>query len=124
MAEGWGRHLWPRGFSFYSAGLSRHGLNPKAVRVMKEAGVDISGHRSKTLADLSDVHFDLVFTVCGHADETCPVFSGATRKIHRGFDDPPQLEKSARTEAEALAHYRRICLEIKDFILDLEIYLA
>ncbi len=123
MAEGWARQLHGAQHRFYSAGLEKRGLNPHAVKVMREAGVDISQHHSKTLDELSGTRFDVVFTVCGHADETCPVFPAAVKKIHVGFDDPPKLAKSARTEAEALGHYRRVRDEIRDFVRRLESYL-
>ncbi|MGD8641990.1 MAG: arsenate reductase ArsC [Gammaproteobacteria bacterium] len=104
----------------YSAGIEKHGLNPNAVKVMAEQGVDISGQYSKTLDDLKNVDFDIVITVCGHADETCPVFPGNVTKLHHGFDDPPKLAANAVTEEEALSHYRRVCLEIKSFVELLE----
>ena len=116
MAEGWARHLLGETIEPYSAGIETHGLNPRAVRVMTEAGVDISGHRSKTLADLRGVTFDLVVTVCGHAQEHCPIFPGNTKVIHAGFDDPPKLAASAKNEEEALCHYRRVRDEIRTFV--------
>lgn len=116
MAEGWARHLRGDVIEAYSAGIEMHGLNPNAVRVMKEAGVDISGHRSKNVRELADVPLDYVVTVCGHANETCPMFPGRTKVIHVGFDDPPRLAKTAKTEEEALSHYRRVRDEIKAFI--------
>lgn len=122
MAEGWGKHLLSSRFNVYSAGIEKHGLNPNAVKVMAEQGIDISGHYSKTLDDLKDVHFDVVITVCGHADETCPVFQGNTKKIHYGFDDPPKLAADAKTEEEALTHYRRVCREIRSFVENIESY--
>ena len=103
----------------YSAGIETHGLNPRAVRVMAEAGVDISGHRSKNIVDLNGVDVDVVITVCGHANEHCPVFPGTTKVIHVGFDDPPALAKNAKSEEEALTHYRRVRDEIRRFIEDL-----
>ncbi|MGD8559615.1 MAG: arsenate reductase ArsC [Gammaproteobacteria bacterium] len=120
MAEGWGKHLIADRFNIYSAGIEKHGLNPNAVKVMAEQGVDISGQYSKTLDDLKNVDFDIVITVCGHADETCPVFPGNVTKLHHGFDDPPKLAANAVTEEEALSHYRRVCLEIKSFVELLE----
>ncbi|WP_455376473.1 arsenate reductase ArsC [Kaarinaea lacus] len=124
MAEGWGKFLLSSRFNVYSAGIEKHGLNPNAVKVMKENGVDISSHYSKTLDDLKDVHFDVVVTVCGHADETCPVFPGNTRKIHYGFDDPPKLAANAKTEEEKLMPYRRVCGEIKNFIKHIDDYIG
>ena len=119
MAEGWCRHLKSEKFEPYSAGLEKHGLNPYAVKVMKEAGVDISLHYSKTTAELGEQEFDYVITVCGHADENCPFFPAKTKVIHKGFDDPPRLAAGAKSEEETLAHYRRVRDEIRDFILTL-----
>jgi arsenate reductase len=116
MAEGWTRHLKGDIIEPYSAGIETHGLNPFAVKVMAEAGVDISFHSSKNIAEVMDIPFDYVITVCGHADENCPVFPGSVKKMHRGFDDPPALAAEAKTEEEALAHYRRVRDEIKAFV--------
>lgn len=117
MAEGWARHLKGAVVDAYSAGIERHGLNPLAVRAMAEAGVDISGHFSKTVDAVSDVSFDFVVTVCGHAGETCPMWlRNKARVIHVGFDDPPRLAAGARTEEEAMAHYRRVRDEIRAFV--------
>ncbi|RME31441.1 MAG: arsenate reductase ArsC [Candidatus Zixiibacteriota bacterium] len=116
MAEGWTRHLKGDVIEPYSAGTETHGLNPLAVKVMAEAGVDISGHRSKSLAELSEVTFDYVVTVCSKADENCPVFPGPTKRIHVAFDDPPALARDAKTEEEALVHYRRVRDEIRAFV--------
>jgi arsenate reductase len=115
MAEGWARALKGDVIEAYSAGIEKHGLNPKAVQVMQEAGVDISGHHSKTLDEL-DVPFDVVVTVCGHAHETCPIFPGKAKVVHHGFDDPPRLAREAKDEEEALGHYRRVRDEIKAYI--------
>ena len=89
---------------------------------MHEAGVDISQHTSDNVNDL-DIEFDVVFTVCGHAHETCPLFLGAPHLVHVGFDDPPKLAKTAQSEEEALNHYRRVRDEIRDFITRIEEYL-
>jgi len=119
MAEGWARHLKGDVLEPYSAGIEVHGMNARAVRVMAEAGVDISHHRSKNVSELMDVPFDYVVTVCGHAHETCPMFPGKAKVVHVAFDDPPRLAKDAKTEEEALAHYRRVRDEIKAFVLTL-----
>ncbi|MBI5722865.1 MAG: arsenate reductase ArsC [Planctomycetes bacterium] len=119
MAEGWARHLKSGQIEAYSAGIEVHGLNPLAVRTMAEAGVDISGHRSKNVADVRHVPFDFVITVCDNASETCPIFPGKAKVVHVGFDDPPRLAKSAGSEEEALGHYRRVRDEIKAFVLSL-----
>jgi arsenate reductase len=116
MAEGWARHLKGDVIEPYSAGIETHGLNPNAVKVMAEAGVDISGHRSKNVSEMMSIPLDYVITVCGHANETCPMFPGRTKVVHVGFDDPPALAKDARTEEEALAHYRRVRDEIRAFV--------
>jgi len=116
MAEGWARALRSDDFEPYSAGIETHGLNPNAVRVMAEAGVDISSHRSRHVDELAEVRFDLVVTVCDHARESCPVFPSAVRMVHAGFDDPPRLARDAATEEEALGHYRRVRDEIRDFV--------
>jgi arsenate reductase len=94
-------------------------MNPRAIKVMAEAGVDIAGHRSKNVSELMDVPFDYVVTVCGNAHETCPMFPGKAKVVHVGFDDPPKLAKDAQSEEEALAPYRRVRDEIKAFILTL-----
>ena len=119
MAEGWARALKGDCIEAYSAGIATHGLNPNAVRVMAEAGVDISGHQSKLLDSLKDVAFDYVVTVCGHAHESCPVFPGKARVVHRGFDDPPKPAAEAASEEEALGHYRRVRDEIREYIMRL-----
>lgn len=116
MAEGWARHLKGDTVEPYSAGIEKHGLNPNAVRVMEEAGVDISRQKSKHVRELDGIEFDRVITVCGHADEHCPAFSGSTRVTHVGFDDPPKLAAQAGTDEEALDHYRRVRDEIKAFV--------
>ncbi len=116
MAEGWTRSLKGDMIEVYSAGVENHGLNPYAVRVMKEAGIDISGHRSKLVGDLLDIRFDYVITVCDNAAETCPIFPGKAKVIHRSFDDPPALAKTSESEEEALGHYRRVRDEIRDFV--------
>jgi len=117
MAEGWARALKGDLLNAYSAGIETHGLNPHAVTVMAEAGVDIRSQQSKTTAAVRHIPFDYVVTVCGHAHETCPAWLGAGAKVvHVGFDDPPALAKTARTEEEALSHYRRVRDQIAAFI--------
>lgn len=121
MAEGWARHLHGQALVAESAGIETHGLNPNAVAVMQESGVDISAHQSQTMADFQDAEgnparWDLVVTVCGHANETCPVLPGGTRKVHVGFDDPPRLAKDEPDPERALDHYRRVRDEIRAFV--------
>ena len=119
MAEGWARHLLEGQVEPYSAGIMANGLHPDAVRVMAEAGVDISGQTSDELGEYADTAFDYVVTVCGHAHEHCPVFPGKTRVVHVGFDDPPRLAEDALTEEERLAPFRRVRDEIRDFVAEL-----
>lgn len=116
MAEGWARHLWSEKFMSYSAGIETHGLNPNAVAVMAEAGVDISDHCSKHIDDLSGISFNYVVTVCGHANEHCPVFGGDTKTIHVGFEDPPKLAAKTKSKEEALNYYRKVRDEIRKFV--------
>jgi arsenate reductase len=116
MAEGWARHLKGNIIEPYSAGIVAHGLNPRAVRVMKEAGVDISKHTSDEVESMMGVPFDYVVTVCGHADKHCPIFPSKAKVIHIGFDDPPSLATSAESEDEVLSHFRRVRDEIRAFI--------
>jgi arsenate reductase len=119
MAEGWARALKGGDVEAYSAGIETHGLNPNAVKVMAEAGVDIASHRSKQVDTLKRVPFDVVVTVCDHASEHCPIFPGQARIVHVPFDDPPRLAKTAKTEEEALGHYRRVRDEIRAFVAGL-----
>jgi len=116
MGEGWARHLKGARIEPFSAGVDPHALDPRAVAVMAEAGVDISGHRAKSVRDLPGVEFDYVITVCAAAAESCPVFAGNAKVIHAGFEDPPALAAAAATEEEALGHYRRVRDEIRTFV--------
>ena len=116
MAEGWARHLRGDRIEAYSAGLEKHGMNRQAIQVMAEAGVDITGQRSKTVAELGPVEFDYVVTVCGHAHEHCPVFPGQAQVVHAGFDDPPRLAAGLPEGEAQLAVYRRVRDEIRRFV--------
>ena len=116
MAEGWARRLKSDVIEPYSAGIEKHGMNPHAVRVMAEVGVDISKHFSKLLDELTGVTFDYVITVCGHANEHCPIFPGKTKVVHVGFEDPPKLTKNMDDGEPKLAVYRRVRDEIRRFV--------
>jgi arsenate reductase len=116
MAEGWARHLKGDVLEPYSAGVEVHGLDARAVKAMAEAGVDISGHRSKHVSELKDIAFDYVVTLCDGARESCPLFPGRAKIVHRSFEDPPHLARSAATQEQALAHYRRVRDEIRRFV--------
>ena len=114
MAEGWARHLKADKIEAYSAGIEKHGLNPYAIRVMAEAGIDIAGQESTTIDELERSDFDWIITLCGHAEETCPYIPG--NKVHKGFEDPPKLAEKARSDEERLVFYRRVRDEIRDYI--------
>ena len=114
MAEGWARALHAGRIEAHSAGTEPQRLNPLAVRAMAEAGVDISGHRPKRPEAL-EMPLDVVVTVCSGAHEACPAIPGA-RTVHAGFDDPPRLAAGARTDDEAMPHYRRVRDEIRAFV--------
>ncbi len=116
MAEGWANLLLRPNYKAFSAGTKPGTLDPRAVKVMAEAGVDISGHRAKGAEEFKDAAFDLVVTVCDNARETCPTWFGKAEKLHKSFEDPPFLAKEAKSEEEALAHYRRVRDEIRGFI--------
>jgi len=121
MAEGFARQLRGDVIDAYSAGTDPHGMNRLAIRAMAEAGVDISGGRSKHVEELKDVPFDYVVTVCDHAHETCPVFPGKTKVVHVGFEDPPKLARDAHAagDEEAVPHYRRVRDQIKTWVATL-----
>ncbi len=116
MAEGWAHALKSDVLNPYSAGIETHGLNPNAVNVMAEAGVDITGQKSENINDLLDIPFDVVITVCGHAHENCPIFPANARVVHVGFDDPPKLSPPDATDEEKLDGFRRVRDEIKAFV--------
>lgn len=124
MAEGWARCLKADVVEPYSAGVATHGLNPRAVAVMAEAGVDISHHTSKHINELRGIPWDYVITVCDHAAESCPTLPGDVAVVHVPFDDPPRLARDAKTEEEALQPYRRVRDEIRDFVASLPDVLA
>jgi arsenate reductase len=120
MAEGWTRKLKGEIIDAYSAGIDIHGLNPNAVKVMDEAGVDISGQRSKLVNEFMDMELDAVITLCGHAHETCPYFPPRCKVIHVGFDDPPLMAKELAGQGADLQQqldcYRKVRDEIKAFV--------
>jgi arsenate reductase len=119
MAEGFTRAIKGNEIEAFSAGIETHGLNPNAVKVMKEAGVDISSHKSQNINKFKDKTFDYVVTVCGHAHETCPFFPGNSKVVHVGFDDPPKLALEFDGEEEKLNCYRKVRDQIKEFVLKL-----
>jgi arsenate reductase (thioredoxin) len=116
MAEAWTRILKGDLVEAYSAGVEPHGIDRRAIRAMAEAGVDISGQASKDVDTLEDIEFDYVITLCDNAHQACPVFPAKTRVMHVGFDDPPRLAAGAQSEEEAMAPYRRVRDELKEFV--------
>jgi arsenate reductase len=116
MAEGWTKVLKGKEYLVFSAGVKPGKIDPLTIRVMAEAGVDISSQYSKSTEELEGIVFDYVITVCDNARENCPFFPAIIKLVHYGFDDPPYLARDAKTEAEALKHYRRVRDEIKQFI--------
>jgi len=113
MAEGWLRHTGGDRFEAFSAGIVAHGKNPRAIAVMAEAGVDISGQESEALDPAVLEGIDLLVTVCGHADETCPAVPVNCEKVHWPFDDPA---KASGSEDEVMAEFRRVRDRIKERI--------
>jgi len=116
MAEAWVHRLKGDSITAYSAGVSPKGIDPRAIKAMAEVNIDISANASKDLDAVAGIEFDYVITLCDHANESCPFFPGNTKRIHKGFDDPPKLAESAASEEEAMDHYRRVRDEIKTYI--------
>ena len=112
MAEAYLRHFSKKGAQIYSAGVETHGLNPRAVAVLHEDGIDISAHRSKHVSELAHIDFDFVITVCDNARESCPFFPTKTRTLHQNFRDPAQTKG---TEEEIERAFRETRDEIKAF---------
>ncbi|HCN06068.1 MAG TPA: arsenate reductase [Bacteroidetes bacterium] len=121
MAEGWARALLSDVCVAYSAGVEEHGMNPMAVRVMQEAGVDITDQFSKNIDGLPKIDIDIVVTVCDHARESCPVLPGAKLTLHRNFEDPPRLAAGLDDE-QAVRIYRRVRDDIRDYVEGLPAY--
>jgi len=116
MAEAWVNALKPDEWQAFSAGIETHGMNPFAISVMAESGVDMTGQYSKNVDELKDNTFDLVVTVCDHAADHCPSLPSTLSVKHIPFDDPPALAKNAENEAETLVSYRLVRDQIKTFV--------
>jgi arsenate reductase len=110
MAEGLVNHFLGDRFQAFSAGTEATRVNPLAARVLREVGIDIGHHRSKTMDEFAEDRFDYVITLCGDANEKCPLFFGGVKRIHMGFEDPSRLIGS---EDEVLPEYRRVRDEIR-----------
>jgi len=116
MAEAWTNRLKREHFAACSAGVKPTGVDPRAVRAMAEAGVDISAQRSKDIGSFADLEFDYVVTLCDSARESCPFFPAKVKLVHRGFDDPPAIAENAGGEEAAMMHYRRVRDQIRAFV--------
>lgn len=112
IAEGYLRHFGNDQLEVYSAGVETHGVNPMAVRVMMEDGVDISGHTSNHIVEYAHLDFDLVLTVCDNAKERCPFFPSKAKKYHVNFTDPA---KAKGTDDEVMVEFRKVREEIKAY---------
>ena len=120
MAEGWCNHFHKGRARAFSAGIEPEGeVSQYAIQAMREAGIDISTHRSKHLDEFKDIKFDAVITVCDNARERCPLYWGQAKKIHKSFEDPFVLAKNSKSGEEALNHYRRIRDELKEFVVNI-----
>lgn len=113
MAEGWAKHLKGDVIDAYSAGIHPIGVSPRAIKIMAEVGVDISMHKSRHFDEFSGIDFDYVITLCDNAYESCPVFPGKAKIIHRPFNDP---YFAAGSEEEVMATFRKVRDRIKSFI--------
>jgi len=114
MAEGILRHDGGDAFEVHSAGVKPGSVRPEAIHAMSEIGINISGHRSKSVDEFAGQEFDYVITVCENARETCPVFPGKTNRIHQSFEDPPPL--GAMSQEETIAVFRRVRDEIREWM--------
>lgn len=124
MAEGYLRYFGNEKIEVYSAGIETHGLNLRAVEVMAEDGIDISGHSSNHVDEFADINFDVVLTVCDHANERCPVFPSHAKKIHHNFTDPA---KAVGSQDEIRQSFRTTRNEIREYcksLLNEELYFS
>jgi arsenate reductase len=110
LAEAYLRHFYGDVANIYSAGVETHGVNPRAIQTMLEDGIDISAHTSNHVDEYLDIPFELIFTVCDHASERCPIFPSTAKRIHHNFTDPA---KATGSEEEIMAEFRRVREEIK-----------
>ncbi|MFA6946607.1 MAG: arsenate reductase ArsC [Pedobacter sp.] len=115
IAEGYLRHFAGERANIYSAGIETHGVNPKAIQVMMEDGIDISKHSSNNVDEYRDIDFDLMITVCDHAKENCPYFPGNAIRFHYNFPDPA---KARGTEEEIMDKFREVRDQIKNYSRD------
>jgi len=118
IAEGYLRKFWGQQANIYSAGIETHGVNPKAVAIMAEDGIDISAHTSNHVDEYRDIDFDLVLTVCDNAKENCPYFPAKAALLHYNFPDPA---KATGTPAEVMAQFRSVRDMIKAYCKNLDV---
>lgn len=116
MAEGWAKKLLAERFEAYSAGTEPRPVDPMAIQVMADAGVDISTHKSKDVSRFKDVQLDYVVTICDRNRENCPYFPGKAKMLHCGFPDPPRLAATAKSRFLVVRHYRKVRDQIKEFV--------
>ena len=116
IAEGYIRYFGGDSVAVYSAGIETHGVNPRAIEIMREDGIDISGHTSNNLNEYLNLDFDVILTVCDHAKEVCPVFPGNALRIHQNFPDPA---KATGTEDEIKDAFRIVRDQIRVFCSEL-----
>lgn len=112
MMQGYLNHFGNEKIKAYSAGIETHGVNPRAIKVLAEDGVDISHHTSNHVDEYRDVNFDYLITVCDHAKENCPWFPTDAEKLHHSFNDPA---KASGTEDEILTEFRKVRDEVKEY---------
>ena len=112
IAEGYLRHFGRDRIEVYSAGVETHGVNPRAIEIMKEDGIDISNHTSNNLTEYLSIPFDIILTVCDHAQEVCPVFPGLAKKVHHNFPDPA---KTTGSEEEIQHSFQEVRNQIKNY---------
>ena len=116
IAEGYLRHFAGNKANIYSAGIETHGVNPKAIRVMAEDGIDISHHKSNNVDEYTGIPFDYVITVCDNAKENCPYFPTLAERFHQNF---PDLAKAAGNEEQVMNEFRRVRDMIKSYSKDI-----
>ncbi len=116
MAEGWTKALKSDQIDAYSAGIETHGLNPNAIKVMQEEGIDITAHKSQHIDDFLHFNFDYVVTVCDNAHDTCPIFPASATVVNISFDDPPKLAALVEGDQRKLNCYRVVRDQIKEFV--------
>ena len=115
IAEGYLRHYAGENANVYSAGVETHGVNPRAISIMNEVGIDISNHTSNHVDEYANIDFDFIITVCDNAKERCPYFPSKAERLHYNFPDPA---KASGTEEEIVNEFRRVRVLIDDYCKD------